>query len=201
MRFFRELGRRPWTASDIRVGDLHEGGEFLLPAKTVGLRILLAIVTVLFSLVIAAYFSRMTIPDWRPVSEPWLLWVNTALLVASSIALQRARNAARWGDIEGLRSGLQLGGALTAGFLIGQLLAWRQLGFLGTNPANAFFYLLTALHGLHLMGGLVAWTRAMLRLSRDNDVVRVRLGVELVAVYWHYLLAVWLVLFGLLLFS
>jgi cytochrome c oxidase subunit 3 len=86
---------------------------------------------------------------------------------------------------------------------VGQLLVWRQLGSLGyfvdTNPSNSFFYLITALHGLHLLGGLVAWFRASLRLWRGAEVAKIRMSVDLCAVYWHFLLLVWLVMFGLLL--
>ena len=171
MRLFQELGKKPWATSEGRIEDLHEGGEFTAPTKKVGLGLLLAVVTVLFSLVVTAYVSRMAIPDWVAVNEPWLLWVNTAILIVGSVAFQRARNAARRGDVAGVRLGLQLGGALTAAFLIGQILAWQQLGLVGNNPASAFFYLLTGLHGLHLLGGFIAWGRAMLRVTRDSRVV------------------------------
>ena len=116
-----------------------------------------------------------------------------------------ARNAAISGQIDGVRLGLLAGGVCTLVFLAGQLLAWQQLNaaghFLTTNPANAFFYLLTALHGLHLLGGLWVWARTTVKLQRGAAVHEVRLSVELCTVYWHFLLVVWLVLFGLLLFT
>ncbi len=99
--------------------------------------------------------------------------------------------------------GLIAGGVFTISFLAGQLWAWQQLNasgyFLTANPANAFFYLLTALHGLHLLGGLLVWGRATGKVLRGAGVGDVRLSVELCTVYWHYLLLVWLVLFALLL--
>jgi cytochrome c oxidase subunit 3 len=99
-----------------------------------------------------------------------------------------------------------VGGACAFLFLVGQLLAWQQLVDLGyfvaANPANAFFYLLTALHGLHLLGGLVAWSWTSDKAwRRDAEVDRLRLSVELCTVYWHFLLVVWLVLFCLMLFT
>jgi len=88
-------------------------------------------------------------------------------------------------------------------FLAGQLWVWQQLSasgyFLSANPANAFFYLLTAVHGVHLLGGLWVWARATARVWRGMEVGAVRLSVELCTVYWHYLLLVWLALFALLL--
>jgi cytochrome c oxidase subunit III len=94
------------------------------------------------------------------------------------------------------------GGASALVFLVGQLLAWRQLSlagyFVASNPANSFFYLITAVHGLHLMGGLVALSRTIAKVWRGAEMTQVRLSVELCAIYWHFLLLVWLVLLGLL---
>ena len=67
-----------------------------------------------------------------------------------------------------------------------------------TNAAVSFFYLFTAVHGLHVVGGLVAWARAWRRAWRGADPARVRLGVELCTTYWHYLLLVWGVIYVLL---
>jgi cytochrome c oxidase subunit 3 len=132
-----------------------------------------------------------------------LLWWNTALLVLTSVVMQRTVAAARREDTGGLRTGLIAGGALTLAFLVGQGVAWRQLSdagyFLTSNPANGFFYLLTAVHGLHVLGGLVAWGRTASRVWRGADIAGVRLSVELCAIYWHFLLLVWLVVFALLL--
>ena len=88
-----------------------------------------------------------------------MLWLNTALLVLSSVAMQWTRAAARRGRRDGVRDRpRRRGRRSTFCFLAGQLLGWQQLNaagyFAAGNPANAFFYLLTALHGLHLLGGL-----------------------------------------------
>ncbi len=204
MSIFRALTEKPWLVEG-PVYQLHAGREFFLPRVVLGLRVFLAVVAVLFSLLVVAYADRMSLADWRPLPEPWLLWPNTALLILSSIALQWARTAANRGQIDGVRSGLLAAGVLAFAFLAGQLLAWQQLAasgyFAATNPANAFFYLLTALHGLHLSGGLVAWARTSAKARRGFEAVDVRLSVELCAVYWHFLLVIWLVLFGLLLFT
>jgi len=84
------------------------------------------------------------------------------------------------------------------------LFAWHQLSasgyFMAGNPAVAFFYLLTAVHGLHLLGGLFVWGKTTARMSnKAMELIDVRLSVELCTVYWHYLLLVWLVLFAVLL--
>lgn len=202
MNLFRQLKEKPWAPIEGAVVDLRDGSAFSLPTATVGLRVFLAVVTVLFSLLIMAYGTRMEYEEWRPSPPVRLLWLNTAMLVLSSVGMQWARIAARRGRIDGVTNGLMAGGVFAIAFLGGQLLAWRQLtmvvAFDVTNSAIAFFYLITALHGLHLLGGLVAWGRTTAKLSRGVGPVRLRLSVELCAVYWHFLLLVWLVLFGLL---
>jgi len=202
MSIIRQLMERPWVPAQARIDDLHPGGTFPLPAAKLGLRVFLAVVTVLFLLLILAYGSRMEFEDWRPTPSLWLLWLNTAMLAVSSLAMQWAQVSVRRGEIDGVWIGLLAGGGFAVAFLGGQILAWRQLNMMGafniTNPAIAFFFLITALHGLHLLGGLVAWGRTAAKVWRGLAAVDVRLSVELCTVYWHFLLLVWLVLFGLL---
>jgi len=153
-------------------------------------------------LLVTAYGNRMAYEDWRPAPQVSLLWANTFVLILSSIALQWAQYSVRRGQIDAMRVALLATGAFTVVFLFGQVLAWRQLAtmvyFEVTNPAIAFFYLITGLHGLHLLGGLVAWGGTVAKVWGDFDVAKVRQSVELCTVYWHFLLLVWLVLFGLL---
>jgi cytochrome c oxidase subunit 3 len=173
-----------------------------LPAAKLGLGVFLAVAGSLFTLFVSAYSMRMNMADWRALPVPKLLWFNTGVLVLSSIALQWAHSAARRDDLDNVIVGLLAGGISAVIFLVGQLLAWQQLGaagyFLASNPANTFFYLLTAVHGLHLMGGLAALGRTTAKVWRSTEMTEVRMSVELCAIYWHFLLLVWLVLLGLL---
>jgi cytochrome c oxidase subunit 3 len=198
----RQLTAKPWVTAQAMVDDFHLGGTFSLPTAKLGLRVFLAVVTVLFMLLILAYGSRMEFEDWRPAPQQSLLWLNTAMLVLSSLAMQWAQVAARHGDIDDVWIGLIAGGVFAVAFLGGQILAWRQLNMMVafdiTNPAIGFFFLITALHGLHLLGGLVAWGRTAAKVWRGFDAAHVRLSVELCTVYWHFLLLIWLILFGLL---
>ena len=135
---------------------------------------------------------------------PRLLWLNTGVLVLSSVALQCALVAARRRPAgHGAGSALVTGGLTALAFLVGQLMAWRELiadGYLlASNPANSFFYLITGMHGLHIVGGLVGARpddRQGLDAAAGTD--RLRLSVELCAMYWHFLLFVWLAVFVLL---
>jgi cytochrome c oxidase subunit 3 len=197
----QQLTAKPWLEEGL-IADLREQSTSSLPPAKIGLGVFLAVVGSLFALFTSAYSMRMNLVDWRTLPVPRLLWFNTAVLVLSSVALQWAHMAARRDDIDGVIVGLCAGGASAVTFLIGQLLAWRELSaagyFLASNPANSFFYLITAVHGLHLMGGLVAVGRTTARVWRGVAVTELRLSVELCAIYWHFLLLVWLVLLGLL---
>src|SRR6202171_5658395 len=197
----QRLGAKPWLEEGVLV-DFREENALALPPAKIGLGVFLAVVGSLFALFISAYSMRMNMVDWRALPVPKLLWVNTGVLVLSSVALPWAHVAARRNDVDGVIVGLCAGGASAVTFLVGQLLAWQQLSvagyFLASNPANSFFYLITAAHGLHLMGGLVALGRTTANVWRGAAMTQVRLSVELCAIYWHFLLLIWLVFLGLL---
>jgi cytochrome c oxidase subunit 3 len=196
------LNVKPWMERrpiEVVQGD----GALSLPSVKVGLGVFLAVATSLFALLISAYHMRMMGEDWTRLAVPRVLWLNTAVLILASIAMQRTRVAARWGQLDRVKNSLIAAGALSFSFLAGQLWAWQQMDaagyFLTANPAYSFFYLLTAVHGLHLLGGLWVWGRTTVKVLRGVEVGKVRLSVELCTVYWHYLLLVWLVLFAVLL--
>ena len=207
----RRLMAKSWeTAGTLAQPDTV--GQMNIPAARIGLWVFLAVVTSLFGLFITAYYMRMghghgaiaPYADWLAVSEPPVLWLNTALLLVGSIAMQWARNAVLTGKKDRAKFALSAAGLLTIAFLVGQLSAWNQLQATGyftpANPAIAFFYVLTALHGLHLLGGLYVWGKTLIRMSRPaSELIDVSLSVELCTVYWHYLLIVWLALFAMLL--
>jgi len=194
------LNAKPWVEQQTL--DVDGDGALPLPPIKVGLGVFLAVATSLFALLISAYHMRMMEADWATLTLPRVLWLNTAVLVAAGIAMQWTRTAAQRGQTERVKNGLIGAGAFTFLFLAGQLWAWQQLNaagyFLGSDPAAAFFYLLTALHGIHLLGGLWVWARTTVKVMRGVDVAKVRLSVELCTVYWHYLLLVWVVLFAVL---
>lgn len=199
----QRLTERPWLETG-PVGAIRDAGASVMPPAKVGLGVFLAVVSSLFALFASAYSMRMHMAsDWLSLPIPWLLWPNTALLFLSSAAMGWAQLVARRGQAEAVRAGLSIGGASAVLFLAGQVLACQQLAeagfYMATNPANAFFYLLTALHGLHLLGGLVALGRAGARMRRETTIGQMVLSTDLCAVYWHFLLLVWIGVFALLL--
>jgi len=137
---------------------------------------------------------------WRPRPPLPLLWINTAVLVAGSIAWERARIAAEAGAPGRANAPLVAAGVLGSLFLVGQAAAWWQLqaSAAAAPRAAAFFYLITALHGLHIGGGLVAWGCALRRLAQ-GDAAALATSVRLCAAYWHFLLLLWAAMFALLL--
>ena len=195
------LNTQPWVS--LPADDAVSGQSLSTNQKAVGLMTFLAVATSVFGLFISAYTIRMEEPDWRPLTEPTLLWANTVLLVLASIVYHWTRNAAIKGDDKRVKPGLTVAGALTVLFLIGQFVAWRQLiaagYYVSGNPANGFFYVLTAVHGLHMLGGLWVWAVSTMKVWTGAAADSVRLSIELCTVYWHFLLLVWIVLFGLLL--
>jgi len=204
MNFFRQLTVKPWLPDENGVVGIHDGHVSATPAARVGLKMFLVVVGVLFFLLTVSYAGRMVYEDWRPVPQSWLMWQNTAMLFLASVALHLAQTAARREQWNHVKIGLLGAGAFTVGFIVGQLLAWQQLVDQGIfelkNPAVALFILITGLHGLHMLGGLVAWGRTTDKVwQRDKfETIKVRQSIENCALYWHFLLAVWLVLFGLL---
>jgi len=160
-------------------------------AARIGLRVFMGVVTALFSLLILAYAMRMREPDWMPVPHPVLLWWNTGALALASVAMQLARRADTRRTIW-----LLAGGTLAALFVFGQWTAWQQLSASGqgvtVNPSNSFLYVFTGLHAVHVIGGLIVLAVTIARLRSNVD--RTQRAIALCATYWHFLLAVWLVL-------
>lgn len=191
-------GDRPWGGG--------WGIEGTQPASRYSARIavwfLLAAITMLFVAFTSTYLARRAEADWVPIPAPRILWFNTAVLLLSSGALERARRALRRGHLQGLRHGMLGATLLGSTFLAGQLFAWRQLVqqgiFLQGSPHSAFFYLLSGAHGVHLLGGIVAlalvtWSAWKGRYSPLNTD-----AVDLCATYWHFLDGLWVYLFVLL---
>jgi len=210
--FRQTLHVKPWVEERPVEGlPTGSGSSFSASPAAVGLGVFLAVATSLFALSICAYFMRMMAGDWRTLVFPSVLWLNTCALILSDLATRSARTAVRRPDIGRVRVGLTAGAVLSVAFLVGQVWAWQQLnasgyfggadsgGAVAADPANSFFYLFTGLHGVHLLGGL--WVLGGTTARAWQPGIRaesVRRRVELCAVYWRYLLLVWLVLLALL---
>ena len=210
MKLFGTLREKPWLHQPVPEGP--GAGELVpdpLGAARVALRFVLAIVGVLFFLFIITFLSRSQYPDfqalagqpWQPLSDPSRLWFNTGILALASLAMELALRAVRSGRTNRAVYSISAAVFLTLGFLLAQYSLWQHLLNLGfyvqTNPANSYFYLLTAVHGLHLVGGMLVLAHVVLKgLKGGSETLAGPLG--LCAVYWHFLFGIWLLLFALL---
>lgn len=188
---------KPWLETGASpAAETPRGGRSI---ERVGLGIFLAVVGFLFALFGSAFVMRMDEEAWWSFALPSIVWVNTAQLVFASIFLHMASASARRGDRSGLQRDMAVAAMATSGFLVGQLLAWRDLtmsgGGLASAPAASFFYLLSGLHGLHIVGGLVALGLVMSR--RGSEMSQLRASTGLCAAYWDFMLIVWLGLLAL----
>jgi cytochrome c oxidase subunit III len=152
---------------------------------------------------------------WHPIAIPSLLWWNTALLIVSSVTLEMARRAYFREDVlmdewlgisrPTLVKALPWEGLsflLASGFVAGQLYAWGQLRaqgvFLGNGPSSQFYYFLTGLHGIHLLGGMVVLVWTMIAALIGRSLESRRIAVDITAWYWHAITVVWFGVFALL---
>jgi cytochrome c oxidase subunit 3 len=209
MSFFKTLGEKPWLAQVGEIPLINNAEQTILKGKT-ALKFFLAVVGVIFFLFTVTFLSRTQFPDfmalsgepWQPFTNPVQLWYNSIALLIGGIALQWAKLSAKANHLNRALAGIIVGIFFSLSFLIGQLLVWNQLYDLGyvltSNPANSYFYLFTAVHGLHILGGLVALSKVTFQFIRKNSLTKLSAGISLCATYWHFLFVVWLLLFALL---
>jgi cytochrome c oxidase subunit 3 len=167
-----------------------------------GIWIALFAITMSFAAFTSALFIRQASTDWTHIAAPRILFISTAVLLLSSCVMEMSRrefDGASDSQIKDRGKGLILLAAtlvLGLAFVGGQYLAWRQLAaqglYLATNPNSSFFYLLTGVHALHVLGGIVALVYLLAKLAARGSVGRNL--VNGVVVYWHFMAALWLYL-------
>jgi len=186
-------GRGPGGQDD----DGREGPELFYDPARFGLWLFLGTLTMMFIGFTSAYMVRRLAPDWIQLRPPGLLWANTAALLLSSGTLEVARRRLRGWNVAGVGPWLRATGALGALFLAGQLAAWRVLVsrgyFVGSSPHNSFFYLLSGVHGVHLVVGLI-WFGVVLVKARRLAYTPGQDGLGMFATYWHFLTGLWVYL-------
>ena len=201
-------------------GNGHEGAfhqyEPSFDRYRIGMWLALAAVLMMFTALTSAYIVRAaSASDWRPITMPRVLLLSTALILISSGTLEAAKRKLKAGFESSYKRWLVITTLLGFGFLLSQLWAWRQLVhqgvYVNSNPHSSFFYLLTAAHGVHLLGGLLALvyllirTRNLSAVDRTNDTAlpapeRKRAIAGAVTLYWHFMDGLWIYLFLLLFF-
>jgi cytochrome c oxidase subunit III len=174
-----------------------------------GIWVALASILMMFTSLSSAYVVRAGVSnDWYPLAVPQILYLSTALIVISSGTLELARRKLKSSVIDGYSRWLVITALLGVAFLVSQLLAWRQLAgrgiYVASNPHSSFFYLLTAAHAVHLLGGLVALIYLVVRARQVLGATAVdakrRAIADAVSIYWHFMDVLWIYLFVLLFF-
>ena len=173
----------------------------------IGMLVSLASIAMLFTSLSSAYIVRSGVTyDWYPIAVPRVMFGSTALLILGSVALEIARRKLKQGLSGTYSRYLLLTLLLGLGFLVSQLFAWRQLAaqgvYISTHPHSSFFYVLTGTHAVHIMGGLLAliflWWRSLRHLDEARLVAKRQAAADAVAIYWHFMGALWIYLFLLL---
>jgi cytochrome c oxidase subunit 3 len=192
-----------WRPGDGGSGDSGES-EFAFPVSKnrLGLWLALTAISMLFAGLSSAYIVMRGAPAWQNVALPSILWINTFLLLASSLTIEGARRHIRDGRTLPGKMWMTVTGALGLLFLIGQVIAWRQLVAVGvylpTTLHSSFLYVLTSAHALHILGGLVALGYVIRRILQEPSGVSSYESVSLCATYWHFMDGLWVYLFLLL---
>ncbi len=191
-------------------GDGFGGGSSGLPEHRVsshtyqlGMWFALIAIVMLFAGFTSAMVVRRGMSfDWVSIAMPRLLWVNTGVLLASSLSLEFSRRSLTRNAAADFSRWLAVTVVLGVAFLAGQLVVWRQLAargiYLATNPSSSFFYVLTAAHGVHLLGGVLALGYVAVCAGRIARGSKRRTALDVTAIYWHFMDVLWVYVFFLL---
>jgi len=191
-------------ASNAGGGDEGRGGGRNIPRRAymTGITLAVAGIMMFFMALTSSYIVRKgTGTDWQAFGMPRILWANTVILLLSSLSLEMARRQLARGVLSAFRNLWALTTGLGLIFVGGQLVAWHQLRaagvYLSTNPSSSFFYVFTAAHGLHLLGGIFALLFVAFRSWKRSRTTQ-PIAAEVTAIYWHFLDGLWVFLLLLL---
>ena len=201
-KLFGTLVEKPWEKEQATIDNLHKGKTFNLSVQKSAVIIIFGIATVLFSLIFTGYIY--TLPpnqDTKYLLKPNLLWLNTLILFFVTYYFSKITKDLKNKEIFKIKKNLIIVGGLSYLFLFGQLIFWIQLmkngNYISTNSYFSSFYIFTALHGLHLLGGLFFWGKVSSRVLKleKNKILNEEKNISALSWYWTFLLVVWLVFF------
>lgn len=202
-------GRDPGGGGDGPKNDDRVQPELFVPNKSRILTgFLLVVVLMTFGGLIAAYIVIATngVAEWQPFTLPIQVWVSTAIILASSVTYHLGKRSVDRSDQAAAKKWLVVTTVLGAAFISSQLLSWLALVRLGmymaSNPYAGFFYIMTAVHAVHVLGGIAALGAILLRvwypIENANSIARRKTLAQVVGWYWHFMGGLWVVLFILL---
>ena len=201
-KLFGPLTEKPWEKDQAAIDSYHQGRTFNISTQTSAVIVIFGVSTVLFSLVFMGYlYSVPQEQDTRFLLRPNLLWFNTLVLFFVTYYFSKITNDLKKNNPTRIKKNLILVGALSYLFLFGQTFFWFQLmksgKFVSTNSYFSSFYFFTALHGLHLLGGLFFWGKVCsktLKLKQE-EIINQKKSIDALSLYWTFLLIVWLLFF------
>jgi len=188
-----------------RGGGGNGGGSessFPVSSKELTTWLLLTGIGMLFGGFASAYIVLRGVPAWESVHLPSLVWVNTAILLFSSVTFEWARRAVKRSQLPALRQWLALTGILGIVFVAGQIEVWRKLSaaglYLASNLHGSFFYVLSGMHAVHILGGRLALSFVVRKAWSDKFNLQSFEPLRLCATYWHFMGGIWILLLLLL---
>ena len=200
--FFGALSDKPWDKDQMISDNLHQGKTFDLSNQTSAVIVIFGVSTVLFSLIVTGYLYSIPVnQDTEYLLKPNLLWINTFNLLLVTFFFNKVTKELKKGSAEKVKINLLIVGFLSYAFLFGQIFFWFQLmesgNYVSTNNYFSSFYIFTALHGLHLLGGLFFWGKVYSKISKleQKEIISEKRSIDALSLYWTFLLIVWFVFF------
>ncbi|MGH9402586.1 MAG: cytochrome c oxidase subunit 3 [Terriglobia bacterium] len=180
-----------------RGGGNSGGGASSADTPVAGIWVAIIAIVMFFAALTSAWVAlKGGSRQWVSTALPWIVYLNSVILLVSSLTLEFSRGCLTAGLPRRFLVWLYVTLALGLAFIAGQLTAWRDLAshgvFLATDPSASFFYLLTAAHGLHLLGGLVALLIAAFQGPKIARGLKSRKILDVTAIYWHFMYALWI---------
>jgi cytochrome c oxidase subunit 3 len=202
-KLFGALVEKPWEENQAKIDNHHQGRTFTAMSSQVSAVIIIfGVSTVLFSLIVTAYlYSIPSDQDTMFLFRPNLFWFNTLVLISVTYIFRKITKDLENNRFSKIRRNLVQVGGLSYLFLFGQIFLWFQLmesgKFVSTNSYFTSFYFFTALHGLHLLGGLLFWGKVCSKILKlkEEKIIDEKNSVEALSLYWTFLLIIWLVFF------
>jgi len=201
-KLFGSLSDKPWEKEQVESDNHHQGKTFDISLQTSAVIVIFGVSTVLFTLVVTGYlYSIPVTQDTEYLLKPNLLWLNTLVLLYVAYFFNKITNDLKKNIFEKIKRNLIIVGFLSYTFLFGQILFWFQLmkngNYVSTNNYFSSFYIFTALHGLHLLGGLFFWGKVFSKVNRlkKEQIINAQKSIDALSLYWTFLLIVWFVFF------
>jgi len=201
-KLFGALSQKPWEKEQMSTDNYHQGKTFDISTQTSAVIVIFGVSTVLFTLLVTGYLYSIPIEqDTGYLLKPNLLWLNTLILLIVTYFFNQTSKNLNDDNPEKVKKNLLIVGFLSYAFLFGQTFFWFTLmksgNYVSTNNYFSSFYMFTALHGLHLLGGLFFWGKVYSKIIKlkPEEIVNEKKSIDALSLYWTFLLIVWIVFF------